>query len=131
MSKKIDVDLKDIGKRLKEARNKIECTLSEMQEMCGVAKSTISEMETGLKKPHHLYLYLLSTKYKININWIFSGKGSMLLDYEIKLDFGEDNEKIKELIYLLEKFPDFRYEVLRLYLYFKKNNKDLIDSSKG
>lgn len=129
MSKKIVIDLKDIGGRLKEVRNKIGCTLSELQEMCGVAKSTISEMETGLKKPHHLYLYLLSTKYNININWIFSAKGSMFLDYEIKLNFGEDNERIKELIYLLEKSPAFRYETLRHYIEFIEKNKDLIDNN--
>jgi len=130
MSKKVEIDLEAIGKRLKEARKKINCTLSEMNEMCGVAKSTLSEMEAGLKKPHHLYLYLLSTKYNININWIFSGKGSMFLDFEIKLDFGEDNKIIKELFHLLGKFPVLRYEILRHYLVFKADNKDLFDGSK-
>ena len=130
MNKKIKINLKEIGERLKETRTKIDRTLSEMKDMCGVAKSTISEMEAGLKKPHHLYLYLLATEFNININWIFSGKGSMFLDYEIKFDFGQDNESIKELIRLLEKFPLFRYEILRHYFDFKANNKDLIDNSK-
>lgn len=124
MSKKIEINLKEIGRRLKETRNTLGITLKEMQKMCGVMASTISEMESGLKKPHHLYLYLLAVKFNVNINWIFTGKGTKILDYEIKMDFGEDNERIKDMIQLLEKNPFLRYEILGCYLKFKEGKKD-------
>jgi transcriptional regulator with XRE-family HTH domain len=130
MNKENSINLKVIGERLKEVRTAFGYTLEKMQEMCGVAKSTISEMETGRKKPHFLYLYLLSTKFNVNIDWILSGRGPKSSEFDIKLDFGQDNEVIKEMIYQIEKFSFIRYDMLQHYLKIK-NKIDIQSDSKN
>ena len=127
MNKENDINFKVIGERLKEVRKALGYTLGKMKEMCGVAKSTISEIETGLKKPHFLYLYLLSTKFNVNIDWILSGRGPKFSEFDIKLDFGQDNEMIKEMLHLIEEVPVVRYELLRYYLQLK----DKIEIQRG
>ena len=109
----MNFDLKEIGLRLKKARNEINLTQREAAKLCGVLASTISEMETGTRRPHAKYLFFLASEFKINLNRIFTGEGMMFTDFEIKRDFGQDNELIKLLIHLLENSPDDRYKILR------------------
>jgi transcriptional regulator with XRE-family HTH domain len=123
---KVNLNLKEIGKRLKEARKALNKTQNDMSELCGIQHSVISEMENGLRKPYPLYLKLLS-ELKVNLNWIFNGKGSMFADFEINWDFGKDNETIKELIYLLENAPLIRFEILRNFLVLKSKNIEAIE----
>ena len=124
---KVTLNLKEIGKRLKEARKALDKTQKDMNKLCGIQHSVISEMENGLRKPYPLYSMLLS-ELKVNLNWIFSGKGSMFDDFEINWDFGKDNERVKELIYLLENSPLIRYEVLTNFLQIKRKHSQDIES---
>ena len=125
--KKVKLNLKEIGERLKKARKSLNKTQDDMSRLCGVQHSVISEMENGLRKPYPQYLMLLS-ELKINLNWILSGKGSMFADFEINWDFGQDNQIVKELIYLLENSPIFRYEMLKIFLEFKIKNSEIIEN---
>ena len=124
---KVTLNFKEIGKRLKEARKALDKTQSDMNKLCGIQHSVISEMENGLRKPYPLYLMLLS-ELKVNLNWIFTGKGSMFADFEINWDFGKDNELVKQLIYLLENSPLIRFEVLNNFLKIKNKQRKAIES---
>jgi len=73
-----------------------------------------------LRRPHAKYLSFLATEYKINLNRIFTGEGMMFTDFEIKRDFGQDNELIRHMIYLLENSQDDRYKILRIISDIKK-----------
>lgn len=125
--KKVKLNLKEIGERLKKARKSLNKTQDDMSRLSGVQHSVISEMENGLRKPYPQYLMLLS-ELKINLNWILSGRGSMFADFEINWDFGQDNQIVKELIYLLENSPIFRYEILKIFLEFKIKNSEIIEN---
>ena len=112
---KVKLNLKEIGERLKKARKALDKTQNELSKLSGVAHSVISEMENGLRKPYPQYLMLLS-ELKINLNWIFNGRGSMFADSDINWKFAEDNKIIKELIYLMENVPVLRYALLKEFM---------------
>jgi len=124
--KKVKLNLKEIGQRLKKARKALDKTQTELSKLSGVAHSVISEMENGLRKPYPQYLMLLS-ELNINLNWIFNGKGSMFADSGINWKFAEDNEVIKEMIYLMENIPTLRYALLMEFMERRKNYPKEID----
>jgi transcriptional regulator with XRE-family HTH domain len=126
MNKKI-LNLKQIGKRLKVVRITLQQTQEEIGKFCGIKHNTISDIENGNRKTHLKYLLLLAEKFKVNLNWVFTGEGPMFSDFEIKWDFGQDNKIVKELIFLLENVPSIRLQVLNYYLELKMSKNPLIE----
>ncbi len=121
----------EIGSRLKRVRNYLNLTLKEIGAKTGLSPSGISYMESGKKKPSSLYMFELSKKFNVNINWVLTGEGKMTKpDVELNLNFGEDNEIIKELIFYIENIPFARHDFLRNFYKFKKENNELIKKVK-
>jgi transcriptional regulator with XRE-family HTH domain len=119
-------NLKKIGLRLKEVRQKLGFTLETIHEKMGHSKSFISEVENGKKKPALLYLYVLASRYNVNVNWLFTGHGEIFLKDTVKRDFGEDRERIEELLYHLEKYDIVRYSILKHFIQLKTEHKELL-----
>lgn len=71
--------------RIKEIRQKIFVSQSNMEDCLNLSRNTLSAYERGKAffKPHTLQL--LSSKYNVDINWLLTGQGNMLLS---------DNDKI-------------------------------------
>lgn len=136
MNKKINqFDTKETGIRLKETRKAINKTQKETAGLCGLPTSMISEMESGIKKIHPAYLHLLASEFNVNLHWIFTGKGLMFMSpVELSWNFGQDNERIREMIYLLEHSPVIRYDILTAFIKsVDKNNdyvKDLLENAR-
>ncbi len=129
MSKKIGFNNIEIGKRLKEARKSIGRTLNEMSKISGLSTSTIHGMEIGKSKPNTKYLYLLSEEFNINLNWIITSRGSMLAPgFDLTWKYGEDSERVLEMIYLMENSDRLRYEILCRYVEVKDLNEELVES---
>ncbi len=125
------MNLEKIGYRLKQVRKTLGFTLDKMSELTGSSVSGISEMESGNKKPSSVYMFGLAKEFKININWILTGCGTMFTpDVELKLKFGDDNELIRELIFYLKNVNIARFEILSHFLKFKKDNADMLDDIK-
>ena len=123
---KENLNLKEIGSRLKEAR---EAVSKNLQDMAGTYDSTIKsivDMEKGQKTPQADYLTLLHSQFNVNLNWLFSGTGAMFADLEIKADFGQDNELIKEIIYVMEYAPVIRYNIFTHYLKAKHSDSEYV-----
>ena len=121
----MNFDLKKIGQRLKEARKAVNQTQEGMGQLSGFPHSSISEMESGTRRPQAKYLMILTDVYKINLNWIFTGKGSMF-DLGTNLDFGKDNDIFKEMLYLLDNVPPIRLQIFQYFLELKHSKKELI-----
>jgi len=129
MKEKFEFDQKQVGNRLKKIRKSLDRTLNQMAEISRLSVSTIGEMETGKNKPNHDYLLLLANKFNINLNWVFTGKGAMVLpDFEIKWDFGQDTLLAQKLIYLLERSPEVRFSVLAFFARILETQKDSIEN---
>ena len=113
MRKKYDLDLKAIGKRLKDTRDTLEITLEKMQEISGFSKSLISAAEKGLKKPSAIYLFALLDRFKVDLNYIFTGKGTMFLQgvKPGQRNTGQ-NQTMHELIYMIENVELVRYAMM-------------------
>lgn len=120
-----------IGKRLKEVRKKTGKSLEKMGEITGLSKSGISDMEKGLKKPSTVYMHALNIKFGININWILTGKGAMSSpDIELNLNFGIDNDIIKNLIFCIEHVDVIRYDILKYFSQKKDEYQEFIKKIK-
>ncbi len=128
MSQKYKFNTKEIGKRLKEARDSLGMTIDKMHDITGFSRSLISEAENGLKKPSPIYLFALLDKFNVNINYIFTGRGKMFLLREDEECYkGEDGEKIKELLFHMKNVDMLRYSILSYYSKYIFENKDLIE----
>jgi len=66
--------------RFKEIRAHLGLTQSIFSENLGVKQRTISNWEEGRNEPNMDILAQLHTKWNINIDWLLTGKGSMVTD---------------------------------------------------
>ena len=127
MRKKYDLDLKAIGKRLKNTRETLEVTLEKMQQITGFSKSLISAAEKGQKKPSAIYLFALLDRYKVDLNYIFTGNGNMFLHgFKPEQRSNEQSQTLEEMIYMIENVELVRYAMLTEYIKFKAQNKNII-----
>lgn len=157
MKKRYYMDLTAVGRRLRAVRTALDLSIERMQDISGYSRSLISAAENGLKKPSTVYLYTLFDKFNVNIHHVFSGKGPMFLDKsepgetnaaepppkpqkteeqqektprDPRIDFIESDEKIKEMIFLMEKFDLVRYSMITEFVRFQVQNREMIDTLK-
>jgi transcriptional regulator with XRE-family HTH domain len=131
MSKKYNLDLTAIGKRLRDIREALDITLEKMQEISGFSKSLISAAEKGQKKPSSIYLYVLLDRFHVDLNYVFSGKGNMFRHIPKLLDPGDPDlgHTCEELVYMIENIELVRYAMMTEYIKFKARNKTLINEA--
>lgn len=88
--------------RIKEIRQKIFVSQSNMEDCLNLSRNTLSAYERGKAffKPHTLQL--LSSKYNVNINWLLTGKGNMLLSDNDSINNDELIKQLQDKINKLE-----------------------------
>jgi transcriptional regulator with XRE-family HTH domain len=127
MTKKTKLNQEEIGKRLRQVREALNLTIEKMYYATGFSRSLISEAENGLKKPSSTYLFALLDLYKVNLNYIMSGRGEMFLGEELVLeDFGKDARNVKSLLIFMKKADVVRYTILKYFLEYKAQFDELI-----
>lgn len=71
---------KEIGQRIKQIRTEIaKASQFEFSEQVCVTQSNLSMLENGKTYPSCFLLIKLNIVYKININWLLTGKEEMIL----------------------------------------------------
>lgn len=73
---------RDIGLRLKAARNALSLTQTAFSEPLGVRQSHISGIEKGEREPSDTLLLLMEYHYGISRTWLKNGAGDMLVAKE-------------------------------------------------
>jgi SOS-response transcriptional repressor LexA len=68
------------GERIKKARLSLGLSQIEIANALGVQSNFLSNIERGAKTPPKKLIELLSSRYKINANWILTGEGDMAID---------------------------------------------------
>ncbi len=68
-----------IGKRFKEIRKSLKLNQTELSNEIKLTQSAISQIEKNLISPSSEVLINISLAYKIDINWLLTGKGEMFL----------------------------------------------------
>lgn len=99
-----------IAQRFREFRKKyVENNIKLAGPLLGISKSKISDMENGRFAIDMATVKLLQSKYKLNDSWLVSGKGSMLVDANIKktglqssIEMGDRIDMLNTKIRILE-----------------------------
>lgn len=107
---------KAVAKRFKYLRNKLNLKQEELAQKLGCSRSNLSQIENELFLPSASLLDELRLKFKVRLDWIFSGEGSMFTDEMQRdlgmLDFGKDTDDIKLMLTEMKKSPAIKYRVL-------------------
>jgi transcriptional regulator with XRE-family HTH domain len=69
-----------IGERLIQVREKLGYGQTEFAVYLGISQSKLSRQETNNIGPQIDYMQILNERFHVNINWIISGTGQMILD---------------------------------------------------
>jgi transcriptional regulator with XRE-family HTH domain len=93
---------KEIGLRIKEFRKSIKKYQYELAEELKSSQSTFTSIETGKIYPCSPFLNYLHLQYNLNLNWLLTGKGEMIISPEVN-SFRNiiDDERYVELISLM------------------------------
>ncbi len=70
---------KDIGKRFRQFRESIQKAQHELAGELNIYQSTITNIERGKTFPNIRYLIHFYKKYQLNINWLLTNDGEMLI----------------------------------------------------
>ncbi len=101
-----EITHRDIGKRLLLIRNRAGLTQKEFAESVGIKQGWMSELERGIKKPSNVLLVALEYRYKLNREWLLTGKGEMSAEVEEKVGpvrdgsgvYAHEDERISGLL---------------------------------
>lgn len=126
------IDMVETGKRLKTFRILQNLTLAELSEKSGLSIAMISESETGKNKPSPNLMYALHRLYDLNINWLLTGEGEMVIKPRSakeppRNEKGEIIYDMESLVWLMERVPIVKYSVLGFFSGFYFENKKTIE----
>lgn len=66
------INKKLFGKKIKDARTKLELTQFELAEQIGVSQNFLGDIERGIKLPSLSKLILLSNTLKVSLDYLFA-----------------------------------------------------------
>ncbi|MCP5107835.1 MAG: helix-turn-helix transcriptional regulator [bacterium] len=137
MSKAGEYDLQGIGKRLKEIRKTLNLKQAAFARSLNTTVTTLSDTETGKKKPGFEVMFLLSRDFKVRLEYLLHGEGEMFGEKAeaggITIEdgiFGHYTGAVKEMLWYMQHSLLARSAILtRVKEYLYKNeellNKDI------
>jgi transcriptional regulator with XRE-family HTH domain len=107
--KKVNFDLPGIGDRLKAIRKNLNLKQKELAEILNTTVVTLSDIETGKKRPGIEILFILSEEYRVNPVHLLHGEGDMFrreaetkgVTIEDNL-FGEYTDHVREMLWYMQ-----------------------------
>lgn len=128
------VNLKEIGKRLKKTRKAIKLNQGPYSQKLGFSKTSISDYETGKKKPPFDLLVSLSRVFNVNLHYILFGEGEMFRHQEEMsrtgsgdtAPFGDLTPGIVKIIETMKASQYARAGIYTTAMEFLYKHKDLI-----
>lgn len=116
-----------IGTRFREMREYAKLSQKETGSLFGMNQSNIARIEKGIVSPNMAICDYFHTRYNINMNWLITGEGEMVLPREEidpkNVDYGEFKEEMNDLIFHLENVPNARIAMLKFFMGYKLENK--------
>ncbi|MCU0286492.1 MAG: helix-turn-helix domain-containing protein [Acidobacteria bacterium] len=117
--KAVDIDLQAVGSRIKAIRKKLQLMQRDFVKIVNITMSTLSDIETGKKRPGSEMLFILSDVYQVNLHYILHGEGEMFrTGKEVSgitiADniFGEYTDDFKEILWYMQHSLLFRAAVI-------------------
>jgi transcriptional regulator with XRE-family HTH domain len=131
--KKIDYDLTGIGRRLKSIRKHLKLRQLEFASILNVTVVTLSDIETGKKKPGSEMLFILSEVYRVNLAYLLHGEGDM---YRPTADtkgiiieegiFGDYTNDVKEILWYMQHSRLARSAIITMAKEYLYRNEDIV-----
>ena len=118
-----------MNNRIKTLRKYLNKTQEEFGVLCGKSRRAIAAYEQGAATPDESFIQLLSLKFKVNINWLKTGKEEMFINdeenliNEISKKYNLDNSGKQFLTNFLELDQDERKVMLQCMSFMINNGK--------
>ena len=104
---------KEIGQRLKSAREFLKKSQKDIAVEFNVNQSTISQIENGINFPSFYIIWHYLKKYKISLDWLIHGHGTMQIQNQDIFSLIRRGEIVdNRYIELLKKMKDPDFEAL-------------------
>ncbi|MCP4153896.1 MAG: helix-turn-helix transcriptional regulator, partial [bacterium] len=111
-----ELNIRNMGLRLKAIRERLKMTLATMQDETGLSRGYISNFERGIKPPTMKYLKYLHDEHNVSVHYIFGTDERMFRpekkEEEKKMDFGRNTEDVDELLYYISHIPHALFALL-------------------
>lgn len=95
-NKILDIDMIQIGQRIRDARTKQHVTQTEIYDKCGISSGALSMIENGKRVPTIAVMYKLACVLGCSIDWLITGASP---DEEIS------NSDTEKLLHLYQHLP--------------------------
>jgi len=121
MSTKEKMAVSTISERIKAVRKALGMS---QRDFCGgiyLSHSFYAKIETGTRNPNERIYELISNKYKVNKEWLITGKGDMFSETPPDTDIIQITEIIKELDPI---FRDCIIQQIKLMANLHKKSKE-------
>lgn len=79
----MDINMINIGKRIKERRNELNLTQTDIDRVCGIKSGALSQIEHGTRTPSVITFYALSQVLDCDMEWLITGKSTNSKNFEI------------------------------------------------
>jgi transcriptional regulator with XRE-family HTH domain len=124
-----------IGKRIRQVRKNLGLKQDKFANQLGCGRSNISQIENGLFYPTAKSLIVLKSKFNVNLDWLFSGEGSMFIEENEKnidlLDFKEYSNDIKTMLQEMKNSKSIMHRVLAKFFEIKLEKNPNISVGEG
>ena len=123
-------NLKEIGTRVKEVRKTLRINQKQMADKLGIFNSYLSDIENGKGNPGHSFFFKISNLFKVNLNYLFLGKGEMFLKSEQTREediFIDEIKTIEDLTWHMKNSPIFFHHMMSIAARFKYEYEEVIN----
>ena len=127
-----DPELQEIGLRLQLIRKKLNLLQKDFAKSLDISNASLSEMEAGNAKPRFELIYNITSKYKVNINYLLHGEGEIFMSDEISRQSGleimpEYHLFFKEFLYYFNQSPLVRTAMMNYFRTYILEKENLIE----
>lgn len=105
----MDLDMNNIGSRIKYRRNELNLTQTDIFNRCGIAPGSLSQIENGIRTPTIIIFYKLAQTLECDMEWLVTGISSSTdnfiiyeneknLLHDFRILSNEDQEELVEIL---------------------------------
>lgn len=88
----MDINMESVGARIKNRRNEIHLTQTDIFNMCGIRSGALSRIENGTSVPSVILFYRIAQILECDMQWLLTGDSPNM---EIPI-FSQNEEKLLE-----------------------------------
>ena len=122
-----------VGKRLIMVREHLGLKQKQMAADLDLSSSYISDIEKGKSNPAFNFLMRLYRKYRVSLDWLLFEEGDMFCGIGLKekgrlpeFDFGDQTERVIEMLDIMDKSPFFLTHMISQYIKSSYENDKII-----